>query len=119
GVLTFEEEATFARNEVRTDDSTDQGMGGAISNIGSGSIVFKGKLVMEENKAEGFFEGLGGAIYNRGDIVVEAESEFHTNEASDGGAIFQTAIGTMVFNSMATFTYNVVSSMHGGAIYNV
>lgn len=52
GMLTFEGDATFARNEARTDDSNEQCKGGAISNIGSGSILFKSKLTMEDNKAE-------------------------------------------------------------------
>lgn len=51
-MLTFEGDATFARNEVRTPDSDEQGRAGAISNTGSGSILFKGKLTMEENNAD-------------------------------------------------------------------
>ena len=31
---------------------------------------------------QGFFEGQGGAFYNRGDIVVDGESYFSLNEAS-------------------------------------
>lgn len=52
GVLTFEGDATFARNEASTLDSTDVGRAGAISNAPSGSILFKGKLTMEENEAD-------------------------------------------------------------------
>lgn len=52
GQLTFEGDATFARNSVTTDDSDEQGKAGAISNTGSGTILFKGKLTMEGNFAE-------------------------------------------------------------------
>ena len=31
---------------------------------------------------QGYFEGLGGGIYNRGDIVVDGESYFALNEAA-------------------------------------
>lgn len=36
---------------------------------------------------QGFFEGLGGAFYNRGDIVVDGESYFSLNESSVGVAV--------------------------------
>lgn len=52
GMLTFEGDAAFMRNEVRTEDSVEQGKAGAVSNTGSGTIHFKGKLTMEENRAE-------------------------------------------------------------------
>ena len=52
GTLTFEGDATFARNAVKTDELEEIGRGGAISNIGSASITFKGKLTMEDNVAE-------------------------------------------------------------------
>lgn len=65
GMLTFEGDATFARNEVRSDTSNEQGQGGAISNPGSGSILFKGKLTMEYNKAEvKFAQKSLKAVYN-------------------------------------------------------
>ncbi|CAM9677141.1 unnamed protein product [Ectocarpus fasciculatus] len=123
GTLTFEGDATFERNAVHTDDSVEQGKAGAISNTGSGTILFKSKLTMTDNEAEasfarGFFEGLGGAIYNRGDIVVEGESLFSLNTASEGGGIYQTPIGTMTFNSMATFSENSASELRGGGLMN-
>lgn len=31
---------------------------------------------------QGFFSGIGGGFYNRGDIVVDGESYFSLNEAS-------------------------------------
>lgn len=52
GMLTFDGDATFTRNEVRADESVEVGKGGAISNTGPGSILFKGKLTMEDNEAE-------------------------------------------------------------------
>ncbi len=52
GMLTFEGDAAFLRNAVRTEDSVEQGKAGAVSNTGSGTIYFKGKLTMEENEAE-------------------------------------------------------------------
>eukprot|EP00903_Cladosiphon_okamuranus_P012904 g12048.t1 len=118
GMLTFEEDATFVRNFAHTDDSTDLGRGGAVSNTGSGSIWFKGALTMRENRADSFFEGVGGGIFNRGDIVVDGESYFDVNESSDGGAIYQTKIGTTTFNAMATFYGNVAINLEGGAVYN-
>eukprot|EP00903_Cladosiphon_okamuranus_P012900 g12044.t1 len=104
GMLTFEGEARFTRNEVRTDDSVEQGTGGAISNTGSGSILFKSVLILEDNNADGSFAGIGGGIYNRGDV--------------NGGAIYQTSIGTMTFNSKATFSSNTAFDFKGGATDN-
>ncbi|CAM9305642.1 unnamed protein product, partial [Ectocarpus fasciculatus] len=118
GMLTFEGDATFERNEVHTEDSVEQGKAGAISNTGSGTIVFNGKLTMNDNEADGFFEGLGGGIYNRGDIVVEGESYFSLNTASDGGGIYQTPIGTMTFNGLATFFDNTAFELRGGGLMN-
>lgn len=51
-MLTFEGDATFVRNFVETADSNEVGKGGAVSNTGSGSILFKGKLTMAENDAD-------------------------------------------------------------------
>ncbi|CAM9828624.1 unnamed protein product [Pylaiella littoralis] len=118
GILTFEGDATFTRNKVVTEDSVEQGKAGAISNTGSGTIMFKGDLTMEGNDADGFFEGLGGAIYNFGDIVVDGESYFSLNTASDGGAIYQTKIGTTTFNGMATFFDNTAFELRGGGVFN-
>jgi len=57
GMLTFEGDALFARNEVQqADGSHASGIGGALSNIGSGSILFKGQLTVEENAAWVRFE---------------------------------------------------------------
>ncbi|CBN76928.1 asn/thr-rich large protein family protein [Ectocarpus siliculosus] len=118
GTLTFEGDATFERNAVHTEDSVEQGKAGAISNTGSGTIWFKSKLTMKDNEAEGFFEGLGGAIYNRGEIIVDGESLFSLNTASDGGGIYQTPIGKMTFNSMATFSENSAYELRGGGLMN-
>ena len=52
GVLIFEGDASFVRNLVETDDSVEQGRGGAVSNTGSGSIMFKSKLTVTENDAD-------------------------------------------------------------------
>ena len=56
GMLTFEGDALFTRNEVQTYSSPEKGIGGALSNIGSGSILFKGQLTVEENAAWVRFE---------------------------------------------------------------
>ncbi|CAN0419823.1 unnamed protein product, partial [Ectocarpus sp. 12 AP-2014] len=118
GTLTFEGDATFERNESRTEDSNEDGKAGAISNTSSGTILFKSKLTMNDNNTDGQYGGLGGAIYNRGEIVVEGESLFSENRSSDGGGIYQTSIGTMTFNSMATFFHNVAGNMRGGGLMN-
>lgn len=52
GLLTFEKDASFSRNEVHNDGAFEVGKGGAISNTGPGSIRFKGKLNMEDNTAQ-------------------------------------------------------------------
>lgn len=52
GMITFEGDASFERNYARTDDSTEVGKGGALSNAGSGSILFKGNLQVQNNVAE-------------------------------------------------------------------
>eukprot|EP00752_Nemacystus_decipiens_P009969 g8891.t1 len=118
GMLTFDGDATFLGNYVETDDSVESGRAGAVSNSGSGSILFKGKLTVKDSDADGVFAGLGGGFFNRGNIVVDGESYFEANDASDGGAIYQTKIGTMTFNAMATFFENRASELQGGAIYN-
>ncbi len=51
-MLTFEGDAAFLRNAVRTVEAEEQGKAGAVSNTGSGSIYFMGKLTIEENEAE-------------------------------------------------------------------
>lgn len=48
----FEKDATFVKNEERTQSSTRRGLGGAISNAMEGSITFKAGLVMDDNNAE-------------------------------------------------------------------
>ncbi|CAN0459683.1 unnamed protein product [Ectocarpus sp. 12 AP-2014] len=118
GALTFEGDATFERNVAHTEGSSEQGKGGAISNTGSGTILFKRKLTMKYNDADASFAALGGAIYNRGEIVVEGESLFSLNRASAGGGIYQTSIGTMTFNGMATFSENFASDATGGGLRN-
>ncbi|CAM9416199.1 unnamed protein product, partial [Ectocarpus fasciculatus] len=117
GTLIFEGDATFERNEAHNED----GLGadaGAISNTGSGTILFKSKLTMNDNETDGNFDGSGGAIYNRGEIVVDGESRFSENRSSDGGGIYQTPIGTMTFNSMATFFHNFAGNLRGGGLMN-
>lgn len=52
GLLVFEGDATFTSNEERTDDSTNAGRGGAISNAAPGTILFEGSLTMTENDAD-------------------------------------------------------------------
>lgn len=52
GMLTFEGDVSLVRNFVRTEDSVEQGKGGAVSNTGSGSILFKSKLTVMENEAD-------------------------------------------------------------------
>lgn len=60
-MLTFEGDATFARNFVHTEDSVEQGKAGAVSNTGSGSILFKGKLTVTENEAD--VSLIGGQVH--------------------------------------------------------
>lgn len=52
GHLTFEDDATFEGNTADADGSDDSSKGGAIANASDGSIIFKGKLTMVDNKAE-------------------------------------------------------------------
>ncbi|CAM9245631.1 unnamed protein product [Ascophyllum nodosum] len=78
-----------------------------------------GDLTMEKSEAEGFFEGQGGAIYNRGDIVVDGDAVFYDNDAADGGGIYQEKWGTFEINGMANFTQNDAYQAFGGAICNL
>ncbi|CBJ29594.1 asn/thr-rich large protein family protein [Ectocarpus siliculosus] len=118
GTLTFDGDATFERNVAHTESSNQRGNGGAISNTGSGTILFKSKLTMKDNQADANFAGLGGAIYNRGEIIVEGASLFSLNHAAAGGGIHQTSIGTMTFNGMATFSENFAGEPTGGGLTN-
>lgn len=56
-MLTFEGDASFLRNYVETDDSNETGKAGALSNTGSGSVLFKGKLTVSENDADVSIKG--------------------------------------------------------------
>lgn len=57
-MLTFERDATFVANTVTTRDSVERGKAGAVSNVGSGSIWFKGKLIVQESIAEVSFQNV-------------------------------------------------------------
>ncbi|CAM9839196.1 unnamed protein product [Ectocarpus sp. 12 AP-2014] len=118
GTLTFEGDATFERNTAHCEGNDQKGSGGAISNTGSGTILFKSKLTMKDNDADASFAAIGGAIYNRGEIIVEGASLFSLNHASDGGGIYQTSIGTMTFNGMATFSENFAGDSTGAGLTN-
>lgn len=52
GYLVFEKDASFDNNLADTADSTNQAKGGAISNTAQGTILFKGKLYMNNNNAQ-------------------------------------------------------------------
>lgn len=53
GELTFEKDATFAGNQAQTDSGADDAVkGGAVANSASGSILFRGKLTMNDNVAD-------------------------------------------------------------------
>ncbi|CAM9822187.1 unnamed protein product [Ascophyllum nodosum] len=119
GTLIFEKDANFTSNDARTIDSTMAGRGGAISNAASGSITFKAALRMETNLADGVYEGTGGAIYNRGDIVVDGDALFKDSRSSRGGAIYQEQWGSFTFNGMATFLGNICYTSPGGAVANM
>lgn len=51
-MLVFEKDATFELNLANTRSSTDRNNGGALSNNAKGTIVFKGKLTVTDNKAQ-------------------------------------------------------------------
>lgn len=51
-MLIFEGDAQFTRNEVRTDDSEEQGKGGASSNTGSRNILFKSVFILGNNNVD-------------------------------------------------------------------
>lgn len=52
GNLVFEGDASFLRCEAKGLNDASEGGAGAVSNRAEGEIVFKGKLTMEENKAD-------------------------------------------------------------------
>eukprot|EP00903_Cladosiphon_okamuranus_P018941 g17419.t1 len=113
GTLSFEGDASFSRNSAGTREST---KGGAISNTGSGSILFKGYLTMEDNEVGGTYDGAGASVYNRGDISVDGDTDISGGRSPDGGGVYQTKIGTITFNGFATFAnnyaWNVYESDH-------
>ncbi|CAB1113980.1 unnamed protein product [Ectocarpus sp. CCAP 1310/34] len=119
GSLTFEKDATFSGN-LNDRLYYGSGPGGAISVHVKGSIYFMGKLTMTDNEADDYFGGAqGGAIFNRGDIVVDGEAEFTGNIGGRGGAIFQEKWATLVFNDFVTFTSNKCLDTFGGTIANI
>jgi CSLREA domain-containing protein len=65
--------------------------------------------------ASGFIEGLGGGIYNSGDLTI-TNSTFEDNSAINGGAIYN-AGGSLKITS-TTFSGNTASNNGGGIYYN-
>lgn len=57
-MLTFEGDASFVGNAVIPEDYTEFSTGGALSNTGSGSILFKGKLTVQENETNVSFQDM-------------------------------------------------------------
>eukprot|EP00904_Undaria_pinnatifida_P010188 jgi/Undpi1/629/HiC_scaffold_10.g04093.m1 len=119
GKITFEKDATFTGNRNEGEE-VGSGPGGAISVHVQGSIYFMGKLTMTDNFADDYFGGAeGGAINNRGDIVVDGEATFTGNIGGRGGAIYQETWATFVLNSFANFTSNTCYDYFGGAVANI
>ncbi|CAM9270131.1 unnamed protein product, partial [Laminaria digitata] len=118
GELVFDGDVTFSKNEALTELSTQRARGGAIYNAKFGAITFNADLAVAEGRADGFFEGNGGAIYTNGEIVVEGKSTFTDNDSAEGGSIFISKIGTITFNDFSTFTHNTAYDFRGGAICN-
>lgn len=59
GTLTFEGDAIFTGNMANTDDSDEQAKAGAISNTGSGTILFNSKLTLAGSEAEVSISNVG------------------------------------------------------------
>ncbi|CAN0247193.1 unnamed protein product [Scytosiphon promiscuus] len=79
-----------------------------------------GKLTMTDNEADDYYGGAeGGAIFNKGEIIVDGEAEFTSNYGGRGGAIYQEKWATIVFNDFVTFTSNKCIDTFGGTVANI
>ena len=103
---------TFTENAV----TSVEGRGGAIFNDASGVVTLVSALFAENRALLGF----GGAIYNKGTVILRAAT-FSGNEAISGGAIFNDRnILTQAADPghiALTFESNIATG-DGGAIYN-
>lgn len=123
GKVTINGTATFSDNIAALN-------GGAISNspvLGTSIFIINGNSTFTGNRAT---EGAG--VYNSGDLTFNGTATFNSNIATDalntdgiaqGGALFNSASGEVLFKKLATFTGNqAISNTEkttvGGAINN-
>ena len=142
-VLTFNGDTLFTGNKAESE--TFNAEGGAIrSNAGSVvfedtdnnaetpavpnityGMTFKGDTTFTGNKAESETgNSYGGAIWNSSYMLLEGKNTFDSNQAKDGGAIYNAGgkkEGDVIAYGMtlgkSTFMGNT-ALFHGGAIYN-
>eukprot|EP00904_Undaria_pinnatifida_P002910 jgi/Undpi1/1261/HiC_scaffold_109.g14175.m1 len=93
---------------------------GAISNQADATIQVRGDLVMKNNEAENHYgQAEGGAIHNKGRIVVNGEVDFVANTGGSGGALYQEDGATFNVFGFANFTHNRCLDSLGGAIATI
>lgn len=113
GTFVFNNAVSFSSNRAATS-------GGAIYNgkksNGDAASISMNTVTFSSNQSN----GNGGAVYNSAAFSVSGNTTFSGNTAQQGGALFNTAEGTISLGSSSTealFSGNSVSN-NGGAIYN-
>ena len=116
-VLTVNEGVNATISSIKFADGAAQ-IGGAILNNGSlilENVGFNGNAALANNAEDDVVlrEGLGGAIYNAGELTVNTAEFANNNSAYFGGAIY--SVGSLDVNK-AVFRGNA-SGQNGGAIF--
>ncbi|MBR6729971.1 MAG: hypothetical protein IKL90_01325 [Alphaproteobacteria bacterium] len=137
GDITFDKEAYFVENKVKT---MAPGVSGALYN--EGNIVFKDNAYFVSNEVESNAFSVAGAVYNFGytefdsvgtsviigDLIFEKDVLFQGNKASTPFVVGTSAVGGAMINSVVdtTFKGNAVfkqnsvygDMVNGGALVN-
>ena len=105
---------------VEFSSNTANAYGGAIYNETDGIVNIWRNVLFQGNSTERA-TGMGGAIYNAGNITISTSTKFQGNQANyRGGAIYNVVGAKLEIFSNSTFDDNTTahSQSDGGAIYN-
>ncbi len=98
----------------------EEGLGGAIYNdfysqtLNAGTIEFLGSVSFEENSAN----TAGGAIYNKGNMILSGVARLTGNKAPKGGAVYNDAGATFTLSGSDVSFKNNEADL-GANIYNL
>ena len=112
--------ATFLRSENSGGGESSPGMGGAIFNDVTGSVLFQGGVEFNDISITDDEGNNGGAIYNLGKVNIKANSKFVNLRAESGGAIYNGSGAKITFRDNANVLFDTCRAFDGsaGAIFN-